>query len=75
MDWNSFIQGLSSKAVDVYAADRQAARTYETGQLQLQQAAQQQAAATAAAQSSAISPKMLLIGGAALVAVLVLANK
>lgn len=73
MDWNSFIGGLATKAVDAYTADRADARQYQVGQLQLQAAAVQQAAA--AQQSSALSPTVLMIGAAVLVVGLVLANK
>lgn len=75
MDWSSFISGLAGKAVDVYAADRQADRSYQVGQLQLQQQATAAATAAAQAQASTISPTVLMIGAAVLVVGLVLANK
>lgn len=73
MNWDSWIQTVAGKAVDVYAAKEQAKASYDVAAMQLAQ--QKPVTVPALSAVGGISPTVLLVGAVVLVGALVLANK
>lgn len=72
MDWSTWLQGLGSTAVGVYADKQRAEHESNLRRLEMQTTAAMQPAPVI---QGSVSPTVLLIGGAVLVAVLVMSNK